>query len=125
MSKEFEVKDGRNKEEKIIAEMEKKYPEMSNGFRKIQEEDYKMFMLKQHDYGTRNIAMGTDLTNEEDVKLSLKGIVVRVNDKIQRLINLVLINDSEPANESLMDAFADSSVYGVIARLVERGKWGK
>ena len=105
--------------------LEKKYPTMTNEFKRIQEEQYKLFCRKQYDYGPMNIAMGTDLSKMEDIKLAITALVVRINDKITRLINLVIKNDREGVNESVDDSFVDLSVYGVIAQIVRNKKWAK
>lgn len=109
----------------IIFKMEKEYPEMMKEFKKIQREQYKTFAYKQNDYGPSNISMGTDLKTKEDLKLSLTALIVRINDKINRLINLVIKKDEKPVNESIEDAFKDLSVYGIISQIVMNGKWGK
>jgi len=101
------------------------YPEMMEEFERLQLEDKKTFCEKQMDYGPGNIKMGTDLATEDDKRLSLTGLVVRMNDKIQRLMHLVVVTRRAPQNESIEDAFKDSSVYGIIARLVINNKWGK
>ena len=105
--------------------LEKKYPTMTNEFKRIQGEQYKLFCRKQYDYGPMNIAMGTDLSKMEDIKLSITALVVRINDKITRLINLVIKNDREGINESVDDSFVDLSVYGVIEQIVRNKKWAK
>ena len=105
--------------------LEKKYPTMTNEFKRIQGEQYKLFCRKQYDYGPMNIAMGTDLSKMEDIKLAITALVVRINDKITRLINLVIKNDREGVNESVDDSFVDLSVYGVIAQIVRNKKWAK
>lgn len=106
--------------------VEKNFPEMVSEYRKIMEEDYEVFCAKQYDYGSGNIALGTDLKKKDDIRLALVGLVVRLNDKVNRLINLVVKRPNEkPMNESVEDAFRDTSVYGIIARIVDRGKWGK
>ena len=105
--------------------LEKKYPTMTNEFKRIQREQYKLFCRKQYDYGPMNIAMGTDLSKIEDIKLAITALVVRINDKITRLINLVIKNDREGINESVDDSFVDLSVYGVIAQIVRNKKWAK
>ena len=109
----------------VIKLIEKEYPIMMAEFKRIQKEQYELFATKQHDYGSSNIAMGTDLKSDEDVKLSLTALVIRVNDKINRLINLIIKRDSEGEAEPVMDAFKDMSVYGIIAQIVKNGKWGK
>ena len=105
--------------------IEKEYPETAKEFHKIQFEQLSTFCKKQMDYGPSNIAMGTALKTKEDRRLSLIGLIVRINDKIQRLMNLVVKHNRDAQNEPVMDAFKDLSVYGIIAQIVDNGKWGK
>jgi len=104
--------------------IEKNYPETAREFRSLQAEQYALFCKKQMDYGPSNIAMGTGLGSNINTRLSLIGLIVRTNDKIQRLLNLVVTNDREAQNEPVEDAFKDLSVYGIIAQIVKNGKWG-
>jgi len=104
--------------------IEKEYPETAKSFKAIQKEQYELFCKKQMDYGPKNISVGTDLRTEEDVKLSLTGLWFRINDKIERLKQLVVF-DKAAQNEPMIDAFSDLSVYGIIAQIVHRKKWGK
>ena len=108
-----------------IKYIEEEYPETSKEFRQIQYEQWATFCRKQMDYGPSNIAMGTALKTKEDRRLSLIGLIVRINDKIQRLMNLVVKHNRDAQNEPVMDAFKDLSVYGIIAQIVDNGKWGK
>lgn len=108
----------------LVNKMEATYPNMTSEFKKICIEQYLTFVRKQNDYGPANIAMNTHLENEQDLKLSLTGLTVRMNDKMSRLINLIL-KKNKPQNESIEDTFMDLSVYGKIALVVMRGKWGK
>ena len=105
--------------------IEKEYPETAKEFQKIQYEQWSTFCKKQMDYGPSNIAMGTALKTKEDRRLSLIGLIVRINDKVQRLMNLVVKHNRDAQNEPVMDAFKDLSVYGIIAQIVDNGKWGK
>ena len=105
--------------------IEKKYPETARAFKAIQHDQYTLFCKKQMDYGPSNIAMGTTLETEEDKKLSITALVVRINDKVQRLINLILRQNNNTQNEPAMDSIKDLSVYGIIAQIVEDGSWGK
>jgi len=66
---------------------------------------------KHKDYGPRNISDFGEI-----------GVLVRTNDKVQRLINL-LNSDGPPQNESPDDSWLDISNYGIIARLVRKGLW--
>ena len=104
--------------------IEKEYPETAKSFKQIQKEQYELFCKKQMDYGPKNISVGTDLRTDEDVKLSLTGLWFRINDKIERLKQLVVF-DKAAQNEPMIDAFSDLSVYGIIAQIVHRKKWGR
>ena len=54
----------------VVGYMENKYPEMTQEFRTIQQEQYELFLHKQHDYGPQNVAVGSLLKTKEDIKLS-------------------------------------------------------
>ena len=105
--------------------IEKQYPETAKEFQRLQFEQWQLFCKKQMDYGPSNIAMGTGLDTNEEKRLSLIGLIVRINDKVQRLINLVVKNNREAQNEPTIDAFKDLACYGIIAQIVKNGKWGK
>ena len=125
IEKNKELKMNDKKDSNPVKWLEEHYPTMTNEFKRIQGEQYKLFCRKQYDYGPMNIAMGTDLSKQEDVKLATTGLLVRINDKVTRLINLVIKNDREGVNETVDDSFVDLSVYGVIAQIVRNKKWAK
>jgi len=110
----------------IVQQMEEEWPQMTAEFRRLQREQYELFLHKQHDYGPGNISVGSQLQTPEEVKLSLTGLWFRMNDKIQRLKTL-LMGDKEAAvnGEPMEDAFLDVSNYGIMATIVKNGKWGK
>lgn len=114
-----------NDKNSVILEMEEKYPEMTSEFKKITEEMYEVFCRKQKNYGPDNIALGKSLEKEEDLKLSLMGLFFRMNDKIQRIKQLIIFNNEDCVNESVMDTFQDLSVYAIISQIISRKKWGK
>jgi hypothetical protein len=74
-----------------------------------------VLIKKQLDYGPGNInnAPGG----------ALNGILVRMNDKMERLKHLLYQLDSEPQNESIDDSFLDIANYAVIAMMVRQGSW--
>jgi len=110
----------------VVEQMELEWPLMTQEFKKIQQEQYELFLLKQHDYGPGNISVGTQLQTKEEVRLSLMGLFFRMNDKIQRVKTLLMNNrESAVKDEPLEDAFLDVSNYGIMATIVSRGKWGK
>ena len=74
-------------------------------------ESITLFDKKQHDYGNANIAAFGE-----------KGVLVRANDKMARLINLSK-EDERANNESLDDSWRDLSIYGTIALMVRQGVW--
>ena len=110
----------------IVELMETEWPEMTKEFRRLQVQQYELFLHKQHDYGPGNISVGTQLQTPEEVKLSLTGLWFRMNDKLQR-VKTLLLGDKQSAvkDEPLEDAYLDVSNYGIMATLVGRGKWGK
>jgi hypothetical protein len=116
----------KHKKMSIVEQMEFEWPKMTTEFKKIQQEQYELFLHKQHDYGPGNISVGTQLQTPEEVKLSLTGLWFRMNDKLQRVKTLLMNNrESAVKDEPLEDAFLDVSNYGIMATIVKNGKWGK
>lgn len=66
---------------------------------------------KQQDYGSANISAFGE-----------RGIVVRMNDKVERLKMLVW-NGNAPQHEKVSDTWVDIANYGVIGLLCHRGEW--
>lgn len=67
---------------------------------------------KQQDYGSKNISgFGTF------------GVVVRMNDKFERIRNLFNNRRKRAVNESIRDSFRDISNYAIIALMVESKQW--
>ena len=117
-------KDIYSTDEIAVQFIEQQYPETADEFKRIQQEQYETFCKKQMDYGPSNISMGTGIGESIDEKLSLTALIIRINDKVQRLLNLVVKNDRKAQNEPVEDAFKDLSLYGIIAQIVKNGKWG-
>lgn len=59
---------------------------------------------KRADYGTENIR-----------KFGPKGVLVRVSDKIERLINLTWEQEKDPNFESIEDTWKDIAGYAILA----------
>ena len=114
------------KNDAVVEQMEKEWPEMTTEFKKLQREQYELFCHKQHDYGPGNISVGTQLKTKEEINLSLTGLWFRMNDKLQRVKTLLMTGrKSAVQDEPLEDAYLDVSNYGIMATIVGRGKWGK
>ncbi len=97
--------------------------ELTKEFIKIALEDIQTFDKKQHDYGSDNIGDFGEF-----------GVLVRANDKMQRLKNLLNVEETtdilrgsgeNPLNEPIKDSWLDLSVYGIIARMCRNGIWPK
>ena len=112
-------------DDEAVAYCEKEYPETCDLFKQLMAEQYVLFCKKQKNYGPGNISVGTDLRTDGDVKLSLTGLWFRINDKIQRLKQLIILGHKDNVGESELDTFQDLSVYGIIAQIVSAKVWGK
>jgi len=117
-----EVSIGELLQENAVTYCERVYPQTTEEFKKILDEMYVTFCKKQRNYGPGNISVGTALESKDDIKLSLTGLWFRINDKVQRLKQLIVLGQPDEVGESI---YEDLSVYGVIAQLVQRGKWAK
>ena len=111
--------------EDIVEYIKENYPETEEMFQKELNNMYLTFCRKQYDYGPNNIAMGTLLSNDKEISMSLLGIIVRLNDKVNRLVNLATKHDFKAQNEPIEDAFLDVAIYCVMALIVKSGKWSK
>ena len=101
---------------------EEKYPELTTEYKKIMMEQYVLFCKKHRNYGTSNVNVGTNLETDADIKLALTGLWFRINDKIQRLKNLVVLGEPDTVGEPIEDTLKDLSVYGIIGQIVQQGK---
>lgn len=109
-----------------INQLKEQYPTIYNGYKQIMDEQFLLFTKKHLSYGMDNISMGTQLSNPDEKKLSLTAVWIRMNDKMNRLKNLVLLNKKNTIeDESIEDSYKDLVNYGIIAQLVEKGLWKK
>ena len=102
---------------------EDNYPELTKEYKKIMMDQYILFCKKHRNYGTGNVNVGTNLETDNDVKLALTGLWFRLNDKIQRLKQLVVLGEPDTVGEAVEDTFQDLSVYGIIAQIVKLKKF--
>ena len=98
--------------------MMKEYPTLMKSIKKHFNECFTLFAEKQMDYGLGNIAMNGNK------RLALLGICIRLNDKVQRALN-ILEKDQSPNNESLEDTANDITNYGAIFNTVLKDEWKK
>ena len=89
---------------------------------KVKIENIILFDKKQSDYGSKNIAAW----DKKD--LNILGVGFRLNDKLQRLMNLTwkrveAKESSEAENETMLDTAKDIENYGTILELLESDEW--
>ena len=112
--------------DEIKKTVEADYPQTCAMLKNLLEEEYKLFIQKQYDYGPGNISVGQDVSKPEGQVVAKTGLVFRIHDKVQRLINLIIVKrTADAANEPVVDAWKDSSLYCKIAQIVDNGTWGK
>ena len=107
-----------------IKYVEKNYPQTARAFKSIQHDQYALFCKKQKDYGSKNLACQGDMEKEDDRSFAVSAVIIRMHDKMSRMLNLIK-KQLIPENEPLEDAFMDISIYGIIARIIKEGSWGK
>lgn len=78
---------------------------------KVALDNVKLLDSKQQDYGSRNIS-----------DFGAAGVLVRVNDKVQRLRNLQA-KGAKAKHEAVQDSWLDLANYGIIGYLCETGLW--
>lgn len=107
--------------------LRREYPETYAEFQRLLAEAFSLFARKQSNYGPHNIGVTTPRPrSDEEVRTALMGLWFRMNDKFQRLRNLVLDPHQQRADvgETLTDTYLDLAVYSLIALTVKGGKWG-
>ena len=87
--------------------------ELEYNFAVLLSDMFKLWKKKQLSYGPSNISA-----------LSIKGVFVRMWDKMQRLKNLVWHgNDNPLEDETIEDTYYDMANYALMSILVRRGLW--
>lgn len=81
-------------------------------FLRLALQNAKLMDDKQKDYGSKNIS-----------SFGTFGVVVRMNDKFERIRNLFLNRRKRAVNESIRDSFRDISNYAIIALMLEAKLW--
>jgi hypothetical protein len=104
------------KEDDIVQKMLEKHPILMEGVKDHLNYCFRLFAQKQNDYGMGNIAMNGNK------RLALLGLAIRLNDKVQRMLNL-LDKGEDGLNESLEDTGHDITNYGAIFNTVLNDKW--
>lgn len=105
--------------ERIVSALQISNDAITQTFIREMLENCELFARKHHDYGPGNIAAFGSF-----------GVLVRMNDKFERLKKLCLKNgcmksaeEIQAHNESIEDTMRDISNYATIMILCWRGEW--
>ena len=93
------------------------WAEFESDVRDVMQELGDLLIKKHRDYGPKNIS--------NSPYGATQGLVVRMWDKIARIVNLSKQGNVTAENEPLEDSFKDIANYGIIGLLVLRGKWDR
>lgn len=75
-------------------------------------EQVQLLDAKQQDYGSTNIS-----------GFGQFGVVVRMNDKFERIKHMFVKKRRKAENEPMRDSFRDIANYAVIALMLDMGEW--
>ena len=119
----------------VMKKIEEMYPQCTDALMNNFDRAYDLWTKKQNDYGDSNIRLGLDLSStserSQNNRLAQLGVVIRMNDKISRLINLYKTDiyykkDIESAvDESIEDTALDIMNYANMLMVLKSNKWGK
>jgi hypothetical protein len=89
--------------------MKQKHDNFNDALLDVADHLVRTLEAKRHDYGVGNIS-----------KFGQYGILVRISDKLERLINLI---DKNPkvADETALDTWLDLAGYALIGYLYSKG----
>ena len=114
----------------VMKKIEKMYPECSDAIMNNFDRAYDLRARKQHDYGDSNIRLGLNLNSSssecsQNNRLAQLGVVIRMNDKVSRLINLYKKDGTSAIDESIEDTCLDIMNYANMLMVLKSNKWGK
>ena len=113
----------------VMKKIEEMYPECTDELMNNFDRAYDLWTKKQNDYGDSNIRLGLDLSSSsersQNNRLAQLGVVIRMNDKISRLINLYKKDLESAVDESIEDTALDIMNYANMLMVLKSNKWGK
>jgi len=95
----------------LLSKLKPEHEQIILDFFRVQIKALKLFRDRQYDYGPENISNFGDI-----------GVLIRLNDKIERLKNL-MFNNIEAHSESILDTWIDIGNYGLIGLMCANGTW--
>ena len=114
----------------VMKKIEAMFPECTDALMNNFDRAYDLWTKKQNDYGDSNIRLGLDLNSSslersQNNRLAQLGVVIRMNDKISRLINLYKKDGDMAIDESIEDTALDIMNYANMLMVLRANKWGK
>ena len=113
----------------VMKKIEEMYPQCTDALMNNFDRAYDLWTKKQNDYGDSNIRLGLDLSSSsersQNSRLAQLGVVIRMNDKISRLINLYKKDLESAVDESIEDTALDIMNYANMLMVLKSNKWGK
>ena len=113
----------------VMKKIEEMYPQCTDALMNNFDRAYDLWTKKQNDYGDSNIRLGLDLSSSsersQNNRLAQLGVVIRMNDKISRLINLYKKDLESAVDESIEDTALDIMNYANMLMVLKSNKWGK
>lgn len=88
-------------------------------FYKIVEELKDLHSRKNHDYAGNDPLMNLRMC-ELGGLVAWKGIIIRLTDKISRLLTFMKTNELKVKDESVEDTFRDAAVYSILGLILYR-----
>ena len=86
-------------------------------FKEIQDEQFNLHKLKNHDYSAKNYVSNLNSCKAFGIN-PLVGIVVRLTDKLSRLASFCEQGVLKVKDEKLEDTLNDIAVYAILARII-------
>ena len=113
----------------VMKKIEEMYPQCTDALMNNFDRAYDLWTKKQNDYGDSNIRLGLDLSSSsersQNSRLAQLGVVIRMKDKISRLINLYKKDLESAVDESIEDTALDIMNYANMLMVLKSNKWGK
>ncbi len=113
-------------EKQALEYLATRFPETFQSIPTLQWELFKTLAVKNYNYGDQNITMGGDIYGDDKaMHFALVALSIRMNDKMQRFMNLVRRGDVGTSDETVLDTLRDMSNYALIGVVMLSEKWGR
>jgi len=87
-------------------------------FHEIVKEMVELHDRKNHDYGGNEYLSNFMMCEKHMGFPAWKGCIIRLSDKMARLMNIARIEEIAVSDESVADTLTDLAVYAIITRIL-------